>query len=109
MKKRLLAIMKPDGRYLSEFETRGNNVLSFGARWTDGLERALLVDWDKIKDDEENTAMLRKWADVVDGKLVVIEMDYRIKELDSNDSREECNETPQDKLAKEMAEFFERV
>lgn len=81
MKKRLLAIMHKNGKYLAKCETKKNGVLAYGAHLTNDFEHALVVDWDEIKNNDKNTESLRKWADAVDGKLVVISIDYTVAEL----------------------------
>lgn len=89
MKKQLLAIMNENGKYLTEFKTRTGNVLSFEAGWNSEFQHGLTVDWDVVKDDEENTEGLKRWAKILDGELVVIEIDYQVKELDSGELRDE--------------------
>lgn len=90
MKKRLLAIMNNNGKYLAEFEPSGGRVLAYTTSWHEAFEHALKVDWDAIEDDEENTKRLKFWADSVEAKLVVIEMEYQVTELESGEPREEC-------------------
>ena len=89
MKKRLLAIMNENGKYLAEFEANDGRVLAYTTNWHEAFEHALKVDWDAIKDDEANTQRLKYWADSVQGKLVVIEMDYQVTELETGEDREE--------------------
>ena len=89
MKKRLLAIMGKSGKYLAEFEPNGGRVLAYDTNWHEAFEHALKVDWDAIKDDEANTQRLKYWADSVEAKLVVIEIDYQVTELESGKPREE--------------------
>ena len=89
MKKRLLAIMNENGKYLAEFEANDGRVLAYTTNWHEAFEHALKVDWDAIKDDEANTQRLKYWADSVEAKLVVIEIDYQVTELESGEDREE--------------------
>ncbi len=89
MKKRLLAVMSDNGKYLSDFEPNDGRVLAYKTNWQRSFEHALKVDWDAIKDDEENTKKLKLWADSVGGKLVIIEMDYQVTELETGEEREE--------------------
>lgn len=89
MKKRLLAIMNENGKYLAEFEANDGRVLAYTTNWHEAFEHALKVDWDAIKDDEANTQRLKYWADSVEAKLVVIEMDYQVNELETGEEREE--------------------
>ena len=89
MKKRLLAIMNDNGKYLAEFEANDGRVLAYTTNWHEAFEHALKVDWDAIKDDEANTQRLKYWADSVEAKLVVIEIDYQVTELETGEDREE--------------------
>ncbi|WP_373815540.1 hypothetical protein [Jeotgalibaca porci] len=89
MKKRLLAIMNENGKYLAEFEANDGRVLAYTTNWHEAFEHALKVDWDAIKDDEANTQRLKYWADSVEAKLVVIEIDYQVTELETGEDREE--------------------
>lgn len=93
MKKRLLVIMSKKGKYLAEFKTNGPKILAYSAGWTNRFDQALTVDWDHIKDDDENTGELKLWAEAIGGKLVVIDIDYRVTELDSGEERVEFQET----------------
>ena len=89
MKKRLLAIMNEKGLYLEEFKPNNNKVLAFGARFVSDFEHALTVNYDEVKGDLENTRKLIKWATLCKGELVVIEIDYQVKELKTDKIREE--------------------
>lgn len=108
MKKRLLAIMNENGKYLAEFEANDGRVLAYTTNWHEAFEHALKVDWDAIKDDEENTKRLKFWADSVEGKLVVIEMDYQVTELESGKPREEYKspDLDLDEIGSALKEIF---
>lgn len=89
MKKRLLAIMNEKGLYLEDFKPNNNKVLAFGAGFVSDFEHALTVNYDEVGDDLENTRELIKWATLCKGELVVIEIDYQVKELKTDKTREE--------------------
>lgn len=106
MKKRLLAIMNENGKYLAEFEANDGRVLAYTTNWHEAFEHALKVDWDAIKDDEANTQRLKYWADSVEAKLVVIEIDYQVTELESGKPREEYNAPDLDEIESALKEIF---
>ena len=99
MKKRLLAIMDNDGRYLCEFTQRKEGVLSFEAGWTNDFENSMVVELDAVKDDEEHMDSLNEWADLLDAELVVISMDYQVYNHETGITREDW----------EDESYFERV
>lgn len=106
MKKRLLAIMNENGKYLAEFEVNDGRVLAYTTNWHEAFEHALKVDWDAIKDGEANTQRLKYWADSVEAKLVVIEIDYQVTELESGKPREEYNAPDLDEIESALKEIF---